>query len=349
MKYYVDSHENLIIGYDNKIEKIIRLDDPINNIYRGSVQKKVNGIGTFIDMGDYMGFTQEKISQSEGESVIVKVIKVPSEKEKALKVSTKLSVTGNAMIVFDDDFIKVSSKINSEIRNNLLNFAEDNSFKGVLFRTDAQNITFESLKEEYTNLKEKLNLLESEKDRLPTPKLLYKEPIGNRINLKENEEILFNDLELFKHYKNLKNSKLDAGFRIKYIPELVKDLNVLTEREVALPNGGNITIEKTLAFTVIDVNSKGYNARSSHEVVRKINLDATKEIVRQILLRNISGAIIIDYIDSDEQIKKEIINLLKKELKQDGKNTTVYGFTRMGLLEMSRKNRGEELSNIWIE
>lgn len=349
MKYYVDSHENLIIGYDNKIEKIIILDDPINNIYRGSVQKKVKGIGTFIDLGDYIGFTQEKISQSEGESVIVKVIKVPSEKEKALKVSRKISVTGNAMIVFDDDFIKVSSKINAEMRNNLLNFAEHNSFKGVLFRTEAQNIAFESLKEEYTDLKEKLNLLELEKDRLPSPKLLYKEPIVNRINLKENEEILFNDLELFKLYKNLVNSEFDAEFSIKYIPELVRELNVLKGREVALPDGGNIIIEKTLAFTVIDVNSKGYNTINNHEVVRKINLDATKEIVRQILLRNISGAIIVDYIDSDEQIKKEVINLLRKELKQDGKNTTVHGFTRMGLLEMSRKNRGEELSNIWIE
>ena len=123
---------------------------------------------------------------------------------------------------------------------------------------------------------------------------------------------------------------------------MVRELNVLKGREVALPDGGNITIEKTLAFTVIDVNSKGYNAINNHEVVRKINLDATKEIVRQILLRNISGAIIVDYIDSDEQIKKEVINLLRKELKQDGKNTTVHGFTRMGLLEMSRKNRGEK-------
>ena len=105
------------------------------------------------------------------------------------------------MIVFDDDFIKVSSKINAEMRNNLLNFAEHNSFKEYYLELKLKNIAFESLKEEYTDLKEKLNLLELEKDRLPSPKLLYKEPIVNRINLKENEEILFNDLELLSFIK----------------------------------------------------------------------------------------------------------------------------------------------------
>lgn len=347
MKYYVDSYANLIVGYDNRIESIKVLNDPINNIYRGSVQKKVKGIGNFINLEGYTGFTQEKISQNEGENILVKVVKVPDEEDKALKVTTTLSVTGLSMILFDDDFVKASSKMDSQKKQELLNWANENSFKGILFRTESQNKSFEDLKSEYFELLNKLNDLKLEINRLPTPKLIYSEPITDRIDLAKAEEILFNDRELYLEYKDIGLSKLDTGFRLKYNPQLIEGLNSLVAKEIVLKNGGSIVIEKTLALTVIDVNSKGYNGNAINEVAKKINLEATEEVIRQILLRNISGSIIIDYIDTKEENRTEILNLLKKELKRDGKNTKVHGFTRLGLMELSRKNRGEELVDTW--
>lgn len=347
MKYYVDSYAKLMIGFEKEIKSIYYLDSPLNNIYRGRIQKKIHSIGTFIDLGMYTGFTQEKVTYNEGESILVKVVKVPSEETKALKVSKELSLTGRYMILFDGKFIKMSSKLSKERKEALYNFSTENNFTGVLFRTEAEEASLTAIYDEYVSLKNKMETLLLELNRKPTPKLLYSESLENRMILDKNTEIIFNEKDLYKKYSYIKNTRLDEEFRIEYIKEIVDDLNNLTNKEVNLKEGGSLIFEKTTAFTVIDVNTKNVQGVDNRELNNFVNKNAAIEIVRQIILRNISGAILIDFINVDKKDEKEILNLLNREFQHDGKNTTIHGFTKLGLVEISRKNRGLELNKLW--
>ena len=122
---------------------------------------------------------------------------------------------------------------------------------------------------------------------------------------------------------------------------LEHQISKIHERKIWLKCGGFITIDKTEALTAIDVNSGKYTGKSKENkelALLRVNKEATVEIAKQIRLRNISGIIVVDYIDmlKDEE-RKQILDLLDKELKKDRSKTQVVGFTQLDLLEMTRK------------
>jgi len=110
-------------------------------------------------------------------------------------------------------------------------------------------------------------------------------------------------------------------------------------RKVPLEKGGNIFIDTTEALTVIDVNSaSNITCNDISETSFETNMEAAKEIVRHIKLRNLSGIIIIDFIDMKrEESRRKIIDFMNKELKKDKAKTMIMGFTKLGLLELTRK------------
>ena len=111
-------------------------------------------------------------------------------------------------------------------------------------------------------------------------------------------------------------------------------------RKVWLNCGGFITIDKCEALTAIDVNSGKFTGKSELEdTVLKVNLEATKEIARQIKLRDIGGIIIIDYIDMEkEEDRNKVKEAMIEEIKNDRSKVQVLEFTKLGLLEMTRKH-----------
>ena len=117
-------------------------------------------------------------------------------------------------------------------------------------------------------------------------------------------------------------------------------LEKMNNRKIWLKCGGFITIDRTEALTAIDVNTGKYIGNSDLEqTVFKVNKEATAEIAKQLRLRDIGGIIIIDYIDMhEEKNKKEIIELLAQNLKTDRTKSQILGFTKLNLLEMTRKN-----------
>ena len=104
-------------------------------------------------------------------------------------------------------------------------------------------------------------------------------------------------------------------------------------------NGGYIIIDRTEALTIIDVNTGKYVGTDNlQETITETNCEAAVEIARQLRIRDISGIIIIDFIDMDEvEDKERVINALKEELKKDRTKSTVLGITSLGLVEMTRK------------
>ena len=122
--------------------------------------------------------------------------------------------------------------------------------------------------------------------------------------------------------------------------ELQKQIEKTKQRKIWLNCGGFITIDQTEALVAIDVNSGKFTGKSTlEETVYKVNYEATIEIAKQLRLRDIGGIIIIDYIDMQKQENKEKIEkLLKESLKQDRAKTQVEGFTKLNLMELTRKH-----------
>ena len=143
----------------------------------------------------------------------------------------------------------------------------------------------------------------------------------------------------------------------KIIRELEEDINVIIDKNIFenyniekilrgikkkkiwLKCGGFIIIEETEALTVIDVNSGKYVGKKNlNETVVKVNKEASEEIAKQIRLRDISGIIVIDYIDmNNDEDKDNIRNILIEEMRKDRSTIQVYDFTKLNLLEITRK------------
>ena len=122
--------------------------------------------------------------------------------------------------------------------------------------------------------------------------------------------------------------------------DLEKQIEKIESRKIWLKCGGFITIDKTEALTAIDVNTGKYTgSQSLEQTVFKVNQEATVEIAKQLRLRDIGGIIIVDYIDmKDNENKEKIQKLLEAELKKDRSKTQVEGFTKLELMELTRKH-----------
>ena len=155
----------------------------------------------------------------------------------------------------------------------------------------------------------------------------------------EDEVLKSQILEELKSLNKEIELKLDKE-DILYNYNLDRQLKNIDDRKIWLKSGGFITIDKTEALTAIDVNTgKSIGKNNLEKTIYDVNYEATIEIAKQLRLRDIGGIIIIDYIDMHiEENKKNIYELLKKETKKDRSKVQFEGFTKLNLLEMTRKN-----------
>ena len=117
------------------------------------------------------------------------------------------------------------------------------------------------------------------------------------------------------------------------------------QKEVPLKSGGYLIIDQTEAMTTVDVNTGSFlGQRNLEETVYRTNLEAAQAVARQLRLRNLGGIIIIDFIDmTDDEHKRQVLRTLEKALARDHAKTTVYDFSPLGLVEMTRKRTTESL------
>lgn len=122
-------------------------------------------------------------------------------------------------------------------------------------------------------------------------------------------------------------------------------------RRVMLPQGGSLIIDEREALQTIDVNSGGHvTAEGSLSLAAEENLRAVPEIARQIRLRNLSGIILIDFIDMDSDEERQLVmDAMQDAVRDDRVKNVIHGFTRLGLLEMTRKRTGESLCELLTE
>ena len=293
-------------------------------------------------------------------------VKKSEENLKGARVSTHISITGRlSVLMINVDFITISQKIENKeerarlkkLASEILSGLNENSKYGLILRTSAEGKEkaeiekdvadlieiWKKIKASYNeNLKDKrpqlifqnydviskflVSVLETDVDRVIVNSkntyetvLEYLKKIG-----KENVEVILNENE-----------------DLTQMHDIAEQIEEMKDRKIWLKCGGFITIDKTEALTAIDINSGKFTGKknsSKENTIYKVNQEATVEIAKQLRLRNISGIIVIDYIDmEEEQDRKNIMNLLEKELKKDRSKTQIMGFTKLDLLEMTRK------------
>ena len=121
------------------------------------------------------------------------------------------------------------------------------------------------------------------------------------------------------------------------------------ERQVYLPSGGSIVIDRTEAMTTIDVNTGRFigKGKSLEETVTRCNLEASEEIARQLRLRDIGGIIVVDFIDMDKkEYREEIMERLQQALRADKMKPCVQDMTVLNLVEITRKKARQNLSAV---
>ena len=125
----------------------------------------------------------------------------------------------------------------------------------------------------------------------------------------------------------------------------------LADRRAEFAGGAYLVIDRTEALTVIDVNTGRYvGAKDLEDTVYRTNLAACEEIARQLRVRNISGIVIVDFIDmSDESHRAEVLEKLRAELRKDKRKTTAVGMTGLGLVELTRKRTRRSADDFMLE
>lgn len=293
------------------------------------------------------------------QKVLVQV-KRDSNNIKGARVSTNIQVAGRFVVILpENDFITVSQKIgNEEERNRLISIAESvkkDKKIGIIIRTAAEGKEENKIKKDIENVLKDIENIQKEflnsDDKVP--KIIKKnDTILEKIllDIADNklEKIYVNNKEQQKEIEQiLKRVQEDVTVKVEIVEEGLEnryDLNSqiekISNRKIWLKCGGFITIDKTEALTAIDVNSGKFTGKENLEkTALRVNKEASIEIAKQLRLRDIGGIIIIDYIDMNEKnSREEIIELLKEKLKEDRAKTQVMEFTKLSLLEITRKH-----------
>ena len=292
-----------------------------------------------------------------GDELVVQISR-EAVKSKAPTVTGNLSFTGRyAVLTHGNTRIGVSSKIPKSMREEYKSELKDlqNNDYGIIIRTNAKDAPFEAVLEEIRTLREEYySLVENAQTRVCFTCLKSAPPsyIADLKNVYMDgmESIIVGDKGLYTRIHIFFQAELpeklnllelydDPSFPLDklYSTQTVLD-KALMER-AWLKTGGYLIIQPTEALTVIDVNSGKATSRSdSEEGAMKVNLEAAREAARQIRLRNLSGIIVIDFINlKEEENTRKLLQEFRYFLAKDPIQTTLVDMTPLGLVEVTRK------------
>lgn len=348
------------------------------NIFIGTVKDILPGMqSAFIDIGteknsfihlkDILPQVDEKKGEKQEEKDIKDVVKIndkilvqvkkDSNAKKGARVSTHINLPSKYIVLMPNtEIITVSQKIEDKTeRNRLIDIMKSNLPKGngAVIRTSANGKSEEELVKDINYVFNKWKKILEISKKQNQEKLIYRsENIVHKMIIdlldKDLKKIITNSKseydEIIAFQKEI-NSDNEITVELKKNEDLLDMYDIKSQiektsnRKIWLNCGGFITIDKTEALTAIDVNTGKFTGKKDlEETIFKVNKEATIEISKQLRLRDIGGIIIIDYIDMKDESKEKIMQLLKECLNQDRAKTQIEGFTKLDLMELTRKH-----------
>ncbi|WP_053961058.1 Rne/Rng family ribonuclease [Sulfobacillus thermosulfidooxidans] len=368
------------------VEFYIERDDEeqsAGNIYKGKVENVLPGMrAAFVNLGlEKNGFLYVDDAHAEerdhkksrpiqdvlkvGQEIVVQIVK-EAIGNKGARVTTNISLPGRYLVLTPySETIGVSRRIDSEReRERLRSIAEKIRPKGMglIVRTVAEGASQKALIRDLAYLRRMWTRIKHKARVMRAPALLHREAslIARTIRDHLDESVdrfVIDDEQAFYRAREIAETispalkhriELDNGtvplFELRGVEA---ELDRAVKRRVWLKCGGYLVIDETEALTVIDVNTgKNVGSTDLSDTVLATNKEAAIEIARQLRLRDISGIVIIDFIDMEnEEDQAEVLKTFQRALRHDRTRVTVLGLTRLGLLEMTRKKVRESLLN----
>ena len=294
----------------------------------------------------------KEANMSEGQSVVVQVAQ-EKHAEKGAKVVRNIQLAGAYVVFCPFKYdVEVSNKItDTEKAKKLSEFVKENALanEGWVLRTLAVEATEQQILDEMKALRETYENIRKKARSLSAPAQLYakENPLFEYVRRYHDSltEIVVDTPNLAKEVEEIFSGTVTLqkdGFEVFGVDdEIVEALN----KTVKLKNGGALKIEETSACVAIDVDSSGISAGGA---IENLNIEAAKEIARQIRLRNLAGKIVIDFAGSSEyRFMKRVMEVLEEELADDACHSRILGLSRAGNVEILRQRRRPTLRDLY--
>ncbi|VTX66679.1 Ribonuclease G [Fusobacterium nucleatum] len=361
---------------DNKLDEMYiernNKKEITGNIYKGKVVDILNnGEIIFVDIGleknAFLSFENKKdISKYNIDDKLIVQAETEPRDEKGAKLTLDYSINGeNLVLLPKSKNLSISKKIKDIEEVNRLKNIFLSTDNGLILRTNSEGKSEENLLEEYRRLENIDNQINKDFEKINVGLLYDVNSILKKVVALFDdsiEEFIIDDEHIFKEIKYLLE-EIGKKDLIKKLRKYFKDEDIFEyysinsqieralDRKVYLDSRAYIIIEKTEALISIDVNT-GQNTgnKTSQEIIFQTNLEATKEIARQIKLRNLAGIIIIDFIDMKKfSDRKRVLEEFKKYLSEDRVEINSVEYTNLGLIQFTRKRQGKELALYYRE
>ncbi|GAA0456893.1 ribonuclease E/G [Alkalibacillus silvisoli] len=312
----------------------------------------------FVDIGQselaYLPF--DKIYNNQvhrGERLIFQVERLATNSKK-LSLTTFVKVSDQYLVYSPfESSINISKKLSDEVQEQIRQrLSEIITREGIIVRTKAVNLTNSELHQSLEHLRQKWHTIKQSKQ---SKGIIYrsKDQFNQFIQFTPHnqiDEIIVDDQQVSQKLK-IDNPELadqiyyDRQFYVHKPYHLTTIADKLTGRKVKMKNGAYLTIDRTEALTAIDVDFGSYLSHSGKNApYMDINSQAAKECAKQLRLRNISGAIVIDFLNmKSKREQQQVSNIFREEANQDGVEVYIVGFTRLGMLEVTRKRMDENI------
>ena len=345
---------------------------------RGSVfLGRVNSLNkalkaAFVDIGQerdaFLRIESEDEALNEGDSVIVQGVHDSRATHKGARVTRQLHLAARALVLLPQrpGEMRVSKVLQSSGKDftkaqNLCSQLEIPEDVGILVRNSVRNSTLDDLQMELDEIVRVWRDIEATA-KVQTPAvLLYLDGTLIGRTMREHfrpsiDEIVVDDEHTLEEVRQMIETLDPARLgMLKHHDEktpifesygVEAQVNVAMDRHVSLPSGGELVFDQTEAMTTIDINTASTRARTSQKhAIISTNLEAAKEIARQVRIRDIGGLIVIDFIDMDTDDEREQVEkALEAEFQFDRARTAFCPISRFGLLEMTRQRIGSELA-----
>lgn len=300
----------------------------------------------------------------DGQEIVVQVVKDPIG-GKGARLTTQISIPSRYLVLLPQSrVIGVSARIEDEAeRARLKSLVGERALAnghGYIVRTNAEGQPAEALAEDIAYLARAWALVEGGVAGARVGACVYEDLT---LPMRAVRDLMRRGVEKVKVDSRETCDRLKA-FAAQYMPGLAEkiehysgarpvfdlygvedEIGRALEKEVPLKSGGYLVIDQTEAMTTVDVNTGSFlGQRNLEETVYRTNLEAAQAVARQLRLRNLGGIIIIDFIDmTDPEHRRQVLRTLEKSLAPDHARTTVYDFSPLGLVEMTRKRTVESL------